>query len=332
MIPANASLTPRPDLGIAVSETMTDASAQGFIADTVFPYFKVAAQSATYPVLPASAAFNVHDTKRGARGNYNRVGEEFEAGMYQTMENGLEYPVDDRFAAMYGGLLNYEVSIANLLMGKILRAREVRVASKVFNPKNYAATEAAKVWTDPAADLKADVDARREKLRGRGVAANILVVSWGSFKSMQNNALVKEAVKDMFSDAAKTGTITKQHIETYLDIRLAVAGALHNTAKKGKNANLGDIWSDDFAMVGRVADGPETDILEPCIGRTFYWNEGADEEVIVEEYREEGTRAGILRVRNDTAEHLLASRNEEGAAMTKISRQCGELIRVRAGA
>ena len=51
-----------------------------------------------------------------------------------------------------------------------------------------------------------------------------------------------------------------------------------------------------------VTDDPQ----EPCVGRTFLWNEenagvGTDEElaVIVEEYREEGVRGSVIRARND---------------------------------
>jgi len=329
MKPTDNSPTPRPDLGLVVTEVRSNAPTQGFIADRVFPYFHVSAQSADYPVLPAKATFNVHDTQRASGGNYQRVSEEFEFGHYKTNENGLEYPVDDRFSSMYGGLFNYESSISTLLMDKILRAREARVAAKVFNSRNYAHTDAAKVWTDTTADLKADVDARREALRSRGIDANLLIVNWANFQAMCKNAKVIEAVRDIFPDAAKSGTVSIKHLETYLDVNLAVAGALQNTAKKSKAAALANIWSSDFAMLACVAEGPDTDVLAPCIGRTFCWNEGASEDVIVEEYRENSSRASILRVRHDSSEHLLCSRDDDGNPISPISKHCGELIRVR---
>lgn len=329
MKPAEQSYLARPDLGAIVSEVQTNAPTMGFIASRVYPYFHVAAQSADYPVLPAKAAFNVHETRRASGGKYQRVSEEFEFGHYKTTENGLEYPMDDRFSNMYGGLFPYETSVSTLLMGKILRAREARVASKVFNTKNYASSDAPKPWVeDKTADIRKDVNDRREALRRRGIVANLLIVNWSVFLGMCQNTAVIEAVRDIFPDAAKSGTVNLRHLETYLDMNIAVAGALQNTAKKSKAPDLVDIWSDDFAMVARVAESADSDILEPCIGRTICWNEGAAEDVIVEEYREDSSRSAILRVRDDSAEHMLSSRDEDDELLSAISRGCGELIKI----
>jgi hypothetical protein len=316
----------RPDLGQVVTETASQASELGFIAPVVMPYFSVTEQSGVYPVIPAKALFNIVDTKRGPKGNYNRSVENFESGIYATSENGLEMPIDERFKNIYKSMFDMEAAVANILMGKIQRAYEVRVASKIMNTSNYPHVDVSKKWTDVTADVKADVDTSKEVMRKKGVPPNLLVISWTTFLNIKKTTMVKDAIKYIFPDTAKTGAITKEHLEAYLEIDIEVAGALQNSAKKGANASLADIWSSDYAMLCRVA-APGSDISEPSVGRTLIWNEGASEDFVVEEYYEDQVRANILRVRHDTDEALLTSIDSDTkAAKSQVSKNCGLLI------
>jgi hypothetical protein len=316
----------RPDLGQVVTETASQASELGFIAPVVMPYFSVTEQSGVYPVIPAKALFNIVDTKRGPKGNYNRSVENFESGIYATSENGLEMPIDERFKNIYKSMFDMEAAVANILMGKIQRAYEVRVASKIMNTSNYPHVDVSKKWTDVTADVKADVDTSKEVMRKKGVPPNLLVISWTTFLNIKKTTMVKDAIKYIFPDTAKSGAITKEHLEAYLEIDIEVAGALQNSAKKGANASLADIWSSDYAMLCRVA-APGSDISEPSVGRTLIWNEGASEDFVVEEYYEDQVRANILRVRHDTDEALLTSIDSDTkAAKSQVSKNCGLLI------
>jgi len=71
---------------------------------------------------------------------------------------------------------------------------------------------------------------------------------------------------------------------------------------------------------------PGDDITEPSIGRIFLWNEGEDEETIVEEYYSKEARSKIVRVRHDTQEAVLASYDEDNTIKSEISKACGYLI------
>jgi hypothetical protein len=252
--------------------------------------------------------------------------ENFESGIYATSENGLEMPIDERFKNIYKSMFDMEAAVANILMGKIQRAYEVRVASKIMNTSNYPHVDVSKKWTDVTADVKADVDTSKEVMRKKGVPPNLLVISWTTFLNIKKTTMVKDAIKYIFPDTAKTGAITKEHLEAYLEIDIEVAGALKNSAKKGANASLADIWSSDYAMLCRVA-APGSDISEPSVGRTLIWNEGASEDFVVEEYYEDQVRANILRVRHDTDEALLTSIDSDTkAAKSQVSKNCGLLI------
>jgi len=326
MRPTQDTTLSRPDLGQVVYEVMQDSINMGFIGLQVMPIFAVAEWSAAYPVIPKEALFNIHDVNRAATGGYNRVEEEFEEGFYRTADNGLEYPIDDRLAAIYKSRFDYERIIAIMLMNKILRAHEKRVADKLFSETNFSATNATTAWaTTASADPVYDVEAGKDSLRSNGIEPDTLIIPYEGIKNLRQNDDVKDMVYKVFPDAAKTGRVTLDHLKTVFDVeKVMVAGGLYNSSKKGQSASLSDIWGSTYAMLCKTADG---DITEPCIGRTFLWNEGQNGSLpIVEQYREERTRGDVLRVRHDSSESFLASFDEDGSAKSEISKSCGYMI------
>jgi len=328
MTPTSDTTIQRPDLGQAVYETMQNAPNMGYIGNMVMPYFRVSAQAANFPVIPKEALFNLLDTKRGPLGHYNRSEDEFEDGYYSTSENGLERRIDERYAAIYGTRFAYEMTIANILMQDILRAQEYRVANKLFNETNFeTAIAAGTTWTTTAtASPSDDVDTGKESMRSLGVIPDTLVMNYNTYLKCIANTEVKTQIYQMFPDAAKTGDVTVNHLKTYFNLpNIYVAGSLKNTAKRGQDASLADIWSDTYALLCKVSTG---DITEPCIGRTFLWNEGASQEVITEQYYSDEVRSDILRVRHDTAETFLASYDSDNAVKSAISKAAGYLIDV----
>jgi len=328
MTPTSDTTVSRPDLGQAIYETMMNAPTMGYIGMELMPIFRVVAQTATYPVIPKEALFNLLDTTRGPLGHYNRSDGEFEEGFYSTAENGLEKRVDDRFRAMYSSKFAYEMALANILMNDILRAQEYRIASKLFSETNFkTAIAAATAWeTVASASPKEDVDAGKESLRSNGIIPNTLAISYVTFLDISRNTEVKTQIYQLFPDAAKTGQVSIEHLKSYFDVeRVLVAGSLKNTAKRGQDAALSSIWSDTYALLCKTSDG---DISDPCIGRTFLWNEGAADEVVAEEYYSDEVRSNILRVRHDSAEALLASYDSDNTAKSEIGKACGYLIDV----
>lgn len=328
MRPTSDTTIPRPDLGQALYETMQQAPGMGYIGMELMPYFRVPVFSANFPVIPKEALFNLLDTKRGPLGHYNRSEDEFEEGYYKTSENGLERRIDRRFAAIYGNMFSYELTIANILMDNILRAQESRIATKLFNETNLkTAIAASTAWeTVASASPRDDVDTGKAAMRAQGVMPNTLAMSYTNFLYLTKNAEVQEQVYQLFPDTAKTGQINTDHLKTYFNVdKILVAGALKNTAKRGQDASLSNIWSDTYALLCKTSDG---DITEPCIGRTFLWNEGASNEIITEQYYSDEVRADILRVRHDTGETFLASYDEDNNVKSEISKACGYLIDV----
>jgi hypothetical protein len=328
MKPTSDTTIQRPDLGMAIYETMKKAPEMGYIGLELMPYFHVASQAANYPVIPKEALFNLLDTKRGPLGHYNRSSDEFENGYYTTSENGLESRIDRRYAAIYGTQFAYELTIANILMNNILRAQEARIAAKLFSETAFeTAIAASTAWaTVASASPRDDVDTGKASMRALGITPDTLAMSYTNFLYLTKNAEVQAQVYQLFPDTAKTGQINADHLKTYFNVdKILVAGALKNTAKRGQDASLSGIWSDTYALLCKTSDG---DITEPCVGRTFLWNEGAADEIITEQYYNDEVRSDVLRVRHDSSNAFLASFDEDGAVKSAISKAAGYLIDV----
>jgi hypothetical protein len=327
MRPTSDTALQRPDLGMAVYETLTSAPTMGFIGLQVMPPFYVPVNAAEYPVIPKEALFNLLDTSRGPLGHYNRSGDEFESGYFRTTEKGLEARLDDRYRALYSSKFAWELAISNIKMNEILRAQEYAIAAKIINTSNFTPVNAAVSWATLAtATPKYDIITGKAALRAKGIIPNKLIVNYTNFLQLTQMTEVKTAVYQIFPDAAKTGTISQAQLEAYLDIPLLIAGAMYNTAGRSATASLSDLWGTRYAMLCRVAEGDTADVIEPCIGRSFVWNEGAQQTVIVEQYRDEAVRSDMLRVRHDVDWAFLASYDSSNSVKSEISKACGYLL------
>lgn len=77
-----------------------------------------------------------------------------------------------------------------------------------MNTSNYQSAAANAAWDVMSTDIKKDVDAGTPTMRSKGMQPNALIVSFNTWKKITKNSLVLAAAKDMFPDAAKTGTVT----------------------------------------------------------------------------------------------------------------------------
>lgn len=310
------------ELQKAVWEVQQEAITQGFIGFKVMVPFKVNLWSDNYTVFPIESFFNTHDTKRKNDGSYNRISENFEQGKYQTTEYGLEARIDERDAAIYSNYFDYQLHLSTILMNAILRRAEEIIAAKYF-PGAFTPVGLTTPWSNVAADPFADLETGKRFLRDdKGVNPNsvTLVLNWENLQNLMLVTKVIDAVKNMFSEVDKTGTVEIRHLEAYLKTPILVAGAQANTEPKGQDAALGDIWDKNHAMLALLAN-PGDDITKPSAGRTFEWNEGQAQTIIVEEYEEERTRGRVLRVRHDVDYKFLASLDDALAVKSKVSEE-----------
>ena len=309
--PSTSLTTLRPDLA-SFLEYDLESDRLGYVATKVFPVVEVASQAGVFGIIPVEQLLQARDTNRAPGSGYNRGNFTFTTSTFACEEHGAEEPVDDRQAKMYREYFDAEQVSTMRAFSAVLRNAEQRVADAVFNTTTWTGasltTGITNEWDDIAAAVPiTDVDAAVKKVYDNsGLWANALIVNQKVFRNLRRCAQVIDAIESAGAgDASKQSDITAELLAQVFGLDMViVAGASKNSAKEGQAVSPGQIWSDEYAMVCRVATS--SDMAEPCVGRIFHWSEdGSSMGGTVESYRDENIRANIIRVRHDVDELVL---------------------------
>jgi hypothetical protein len=209
----------------------------------------------------------------------------------------------------------------------IKRSAEKRIASMVFNETNFTAHAVSAKW-DAASTGKPITDINDGKLAFRtqcGMPADALILSYYSFVKMRTNAQIIDQLKYTFP-GIDLNALNTQHLAQLFDVpRVLVAGGVYNSANKGLDASVADIWDKTYAALVKISSG--NDLTQPGLGRSFYWVSDSATEPIVESYREEQSRSDVFRVRYDVDERLLQSFDSSNAVKSNIAAACMYLFK-----
>jgi len=309
--PTSALTTLRPDLA-SFLEFDLESDRNGYVASKVLPVVDVASQAGVYGIIPVEQLLQQRVTKRAPGSGYSRGNFTFSTATYACEEHGAEEPVDDRQAKMYREYFDAEQVATMRAFSAVLRNAERRVADAVFNATTWngaaLTTGITHEWDDATNCVPiTDVNAARNKVYdGSGLWANALIINKKVFHNLRRSSQVIDAIESAGAgDASKQSDITADLLARVFDLDyVIVAGASRNSAAEGAAATPTQIWSDEYAMVCRIATS--ADMAEPCIGRMFHWSEdGSSPGGTVESYRDEIVRANIIRVRHDVDEVVL---------------------------
>jgi len=313
----------RPDLGVAVLEYY-EGPTMNYIGLEIMPIFETPFQSSTYPVIPKEALLDAPDVSRAPRGKYNRGDWKYENGLYHTQEKGWEEPVDDTERALLDrrvpGMADFVAT--NRAMNIILRNQEKRIASKLFNASNFTAHAVTVEW-NTAATAKPITDVKDGKAAFRtqcGMLPDALVISWTTFEDLKNCDQIVDRLKYTFP-GIDINKMTSAQLAAVFDVpRVLIGNAVYNSAKKNKAAVVTDFWSYEYAALVKISQGD--DFTQPGVGRTFLWTDDSPQNAIVEQYREEGIRSDVFRVRHNVDEAFMQSKNDSGTVVSDIAAAC----------
>lgn len=310
--PTSSLATLRPDLATFLEFDLESEKA-GYIATQVFPVINVMSQAGSFGKIPIEQLLQARDTKRAPGGGYARGSWTFTTATYSTEEHGAEEPVDDREAKMYAEYFQAEQISTMRAFSAVLRNSEQRVADAVFGSTwtgggSTLTTAITHEWDDATNAVPlTDVEAAVQKIYDNsGLWANALVINRKVFRNLRNSAQVIDRIESAGAgNATKATDITVQMLAAAFDLEhIIVAGTSKNSANEGQAATPTQIWSGEYAMVCKIATGP--DMRDPCIGRTFHWSDdGSSIGGTVESYREESIRGDVIRVRHDVDEMIL---------------------------
>lgn len=318
--PSSALLTQRPDLAESFMEFDEAMDRQGFVANKVFPVVSVASQAGNFGKIPVEQLLQQRDTLRAPGAGYSRGKFTFEPAVYATQEHGAEEVIDDREAQMYADYFVAEQIAAARAYSAVLRNAEQRVADSLFNTSTFTPSAVTNEWDDatnatPLTDVESSLQGIYD---ASGLWANALIINKKVFRNLRNcDQVIDRIASNGAGNATKPSDISEQMLAQAFGLDMViVAGSSKNGAAEGQAASISSIWSDEYAMVARVATS--VDFKEPCIGRTFHWSQdGSQIGGAVETYRDEAVRGDVVRVRHDVDEVVLYS--AAGALLSNIT-------------
>ena len=299
----------RPDLG-TLFQFMETMNRNGFIANRVAPVADVAAQKGTMGVIALKEFLKEPETGRNSRGDYNRTGYNFYDTTYETKENGVELPIDRRRAAIYREWFDFEAMSTRIALDIVLRAYEYRVASLLYNATTFTSykTDITHEWNDwtNAVPLTDVIKAKRSVWAATGLYPNALILNKRQFDNLRMNAQVIDKLESGGAGTSITpGSVTRQMLADCFDLdEIVVADSARDSANEGQDASIAAMWSDEYAMLARLAR--TTNPEEPCLCRTIHWSEdGSQIGGTIEMYYEDSSRGDVVRVRHETEEKLI---------------------------
>lgn len=299
----------RPDLGMLL-QFDAEMNRNGFIANRVAPVVNVADQKGTIGLIPLKEFLKEPETGRNSRGNYNRTDYNFQDFTFETLENGIELPIDRRRAAIYREWFDFEAMSSRVALDVVLRAYEYRVASLLYDATTFASYTAAitNEWNDwtNAVPLTDVIKAKQSMWEATGLYPNSLIINKRQFNNLRMSAQVIDKLESGGAgQTIKPGAITRQILADCFDLdQIIVADSARDSANEGQDASIAPMWSDEYSMLARLAltDNPE----EPCLTRTLHWSEdGSQIGGTIEMYYEDASRGDVVRVRHETEEKLM---------------------------
>ena len=303
---ANTGAVLRGDIQQAVIQS--GGADSGLIGGLVMPPLSVATKAGQYLKIDTATGHlmrvDADASKRNADGSYSRISRAFTSDTYLCEDRGLEELIDDSNQADLSRFLDTEATIAKLLLRNIKLAHETRVAAAIFNTSNFNNTTVGTVWSDSAADPITNLQDAISRLRKKGVDANTLVVNLDVYNLLRKNAKVQSYI------FGSVGTGDLRNVDASLIAanlgisQVLVASAAYDSSKKGQAASGSFVWSSSKAWIGNVQSG---DFVAGGAGRTLTWTGDASDLFVVETYRDEARRSGVVRVRQHTSEKVVDS-------------------------
>lgn len=337
----------RFDLSLTYQEFSLIANLKKYIGLLVLPPIGVEQEAADFAKVKIDSLLGkIEKTVRAPRATYNRDSWEWTKDSYAVEEHGVEEQVDDATVERYGDIIRVELLSRMRAVSRLLSRLEYDIAAAVFNTSTWTGAaltgSVGTAWTVPStADPVANIDAAHLKVNANcGEDANTLVLTKKAFTAMIRTArlegLLKYDASEMLfamqsgQNQSMVNAFTSGLKELLQVERILIGRGFKNTADKGQTASMSRVWDDTMAMLCCVHDdGMEGDLESPspCIGRTIFTTKNDEPlpgssdagvgSLIMEEYRDDTVRGGIIRPRNKRQVKILHP--EAGFLMTGVT-------------
>lgn len=242
------------------------------IGDLVLPRIPVGKQEFRWMEQSLADGYTLPDTQVGRKSSPNQV--EFSATERAgfTKDYGLDDVIPANDTNNADPRFNPVDNAALRLTDLIALGREVRVASAMQNPANFAGSVALAgnaQWSDYANSNP--IDAILAKMDTMIVRPNKAAIGREAFTKLRQHPKVVEAIKATGAGGLNaSGIVTAQQIADALELEaLFVGEAFVNNAKKGQAPSLARTWGKNFSMW--YADPLATNMQGMTFGYTAQW-------------------------------------------------------------
>ncbi len=309
MIQQATRSTPRLDLGIAFHEFTPDGMT--FAAELALPTLDVAKEAGTISVITRENARTV-DNVHSNGGTFGRVHLGSEDKSYSTKDYGLEGQLTDKDRERFASDYDAETEMVQMVKTNMLMAKEIRAAAALFNTTTWPSGTAelytdvsSAPWDAAGSNVIGHVKAAIEQVRkNTGIKADTMLIGPVTLNNLELNTAI---LAKFVAVPVVTPDVWLRFLAQLLHLsQIIVADGVYNSAIEGQTATMGDIWSDDYALIFKRQNGS---LAMPGLGRTLRWTgesgslvNGLDNVV---SYREEQTASDIFRVQEYVGEFIM---------------------------
>jgi hypothetical protein len=307
---SNAAAVHRPDIKTFLEQAREAET--GLIAEKVLGIYPSETQTGRYPrykIEKGELLKTELETERAPHSAYKRVNRSWEWSTYDCVDRGLEGAVDDTEQAEMAKFFDVEVKEAKLVRRNVALSYERRVANLVMSEANsgFTAVNSVAAYTEAGLaniDIARDVQDAKRYLEARGVNPDdvSIVLARQVWDRLRRSP---KLLSYTFGNNANVGNV-KLSLTAAADAlevkEIIVSGRHYDAGKKGGGASLTAIWGTSTVLIANLAAG---DFNNGGIGRTITWTEDGDGLYTAETYRNETTREDIVRVRQNTGEHII---------------------------
>lgn len=265
---------PQPTAGdVHVNAALTNISvayiqsAEGFVADKVFPIVPVDQQSNFYYSYTQNDWFRDEAKPRAPGAESAGGGFTLTTASYAAVVEAWHEDVADQIRSNSDAMINLDASATELVTQRIMIRRERRWMTQFFGTGIWG-TDAtpSNLWDTATGDPVADVDTAKATIAGNtGMVPNTMVVSYPVFLKLRNNVRVRDQFKYTSADS-----INEAMLARLFDVqRFLVAKAVYASNKEGATSAYA-FMAGKHALVCYVPPAPG--LLVPSAGYIFAWS------------------------------------------------------------
>jgi ketosteroid isomerase-like protein len=278
------------------------------IGQKVLPPIQQPSRAGIYPkiTIASGGLLRRDNSERAMDGSYNEINRKTVTDTYTTLDRGLEERVDDAYAADMSRFFDANVIAAKMVLRNMLIGHEIRCAARVFDPAVFPATNSTVAYTEAnlaTIDFTRDVLEAIDRLTGKGVIPNTMVLNRGVFNRLRRSARLQTYLYGNLPSGLQR-IVTAQDIAGAFGLdNVYIAEAKFDTSKTGAaTSSLSYIWSNNYVWLGNVQGG---EFNAGGAGRTIVWSGDAPDLFVTETYRNEIRRGDMVRVRQNTDEKIV---------------------------